>query len=67
MINIVESAVKRGTLKGLEQGREAGKKENAIKVAKAMIEDQLPMVQIVKYSGLTREEIEKLKSEPSNK
>jgi predicted transposase YdaD len=39
---------------------ESAKKENAIEIAKAMKKDKQSIELILKYTGLSREEIEKL-------
>ena len=46
---------------GREEGREEGKKEEKIEIARKMLADNMAIDIIVKYSGLTREEIELLK------
>ena len=45
---------------GYNQGRQAGKKENALAVARNMKKDGLPSEKIAAYTGLSPEEIEKL-------
>ena len=52
MMTIVETAKKEGKIQGSN--------EHAIKVAIAMIDDNMPVAQIVKYSGLTLQEVENL-------
>lgn len=59
MMNIFETAKK--------DGIEKGEKEHAIKVAKAMIEDNMPIEQIIKYSGLSKQEVQKLMKEMQKK
>ena len=45
---------------GLEKGKKDGKREEKLAVAKKMKEDGLTTEIIIKYTGLTKEEIEKL-------
>ena len=46
---------------GVEEGIEKGKKEGIIKIAKAMLEKNIPIEAIMEITELTKEEIEKLK------
>jgi predicted transposase/invertase (TIGR01784 family) len=43
-----------------EDGKMEGKMEAKIEIAKSMLKDNLPIEMIKKYSGLSKEEIEKL-------
>jgi hypothetical protein len=43
-----------------EDGMEQGSKEEKISMAKKMIEDKVKIETIIKYTGLTKEEIENL-------
>ena len=47
--------------RGIEQGIEQGSKQKEIEIAKMMLKDNMPTDTIVKYTGLTKEEIESLK------
>ena len=47
---------------GFKEGVEIGKAERDIEIAKEMIADNEPIEKIVKYTGLTPEQIKKLKS-----
>ena len=49
--------------KGLAEGREEGKKENSLEIAKKMLEMGLSVEQITEATGLSEEEVLKLKSE----
>ena len=49
--------------KGIEQGREEGKKEANLENAKKMLEEKASIEFIMKVTGLTKEEIEKLKEQ----
>lgn len=59
--NFFEAGVEEGIKKGIEKGIEKGKKEGIIKIAKAMLEKNIPIETIMEITELTREEIEKLK------
>lgn len=45
-----------------EEGRQEGKKQERIEIAKTMLVDQFPVETIIKYTGLTQEEIEEIKN-----
>jgi predicted transposase YdaD len=53
--------IKIGEEKGIKIGEEKGKGDKAKETAKRMLEDGLPIEAISKYTGLTREEIERLR------
>ena len=53
--------IEEGIEKGIEQGLEAGKEEEKIEIAKNLIELNISIDDIIKATGLTKEEIEKLK------
>ena len=44
----------------LEEGREEGKKEERINLAKEMLKDKEPIEKIMKYTKLSKEEILKI-------
>ena len=44
-----------------EQYREEGRLEGKTEIVKNMLDDNLPIATIIKYTGLSKEEIEKLK------
>ena len=46
--------------KGLARGREEGMKQGALEVARRMLEDKMPLDQIVKFTGLTEEQVRAL-------
>ena len=46
---------------GLEQGKKVGIKQNQQEVAKKLIKMKLSINQIIDVTGLTKEEVEKLK------
>lgn len=41
--------------------RDEGRRESKLEIAKSMLEDNMSIAMIVKYTGLSKEEIEKLK------
>ena len=49
-----------GRNEGLEQGRTEGIAEGKLEMAKAMKADNEPIDKIIKYTGLSKEEIEQL-------
>ena len=46
---------------GMKKGMEKGKNERSLEIAKTMLADGVDINLIMKYSGLTQEQIEKLK------
>jgi predicted transposase YdaD len=50
-----------GRAQGLTEGRAEGEKAKAIEMAKAMLNDKANVELIVKYTGLTLDEVLKLK------
>jgi predicted transposase/invertase (TIGR01784 family) len=58
--NVVDYAFSSGEAKGIEKGIEKGKHEEALAIAREMKKDGLPLAQIVKFTKLSVEEIEKL-------
>lgn len=46
--------------KGLKAGVTQGAKNKQIEIAKKMLEDKVPIENIISYTGLTKEEIENL-------
>lgn len=44
----------------LEKSKEDGKKERDFEIAKEMLENDEPIEKIIKYTGLSKEEIDKL-------
>lgn len=50
-----------GLEEGLAEGREKGLAEGRAETAKMMLEDGEPISKIMRYTGLTEEEIEKLR------
>ena len=56
------SGLSKGTSLGLSEGKNLGKQENSIEIAMKMLEDGMSLGTISKYSGLSKEEILKLKN-----
>lgn len=63
--DIEEKATARGEARGIEKGKAEGKAEGenakAIEIALGMLKDKLPISTIVKYTGLTADEIKAIK------
>ncbi|MBP3707038.1 MAG: Rpn family recombination-promoting nuclease/putative transposase [Clostridia bacterium] len=57
-----EEAVKEGMEEGMKKGMKEGMKEGMTKIAKNMLKDGVKIEDIIKYTGLTNEELEKLRS-----
>ena len=58
--NQFQFAIDKGIAEGIEIGREEGRTEGVLNVARKLKADGMDIDLIIKYSGLTREEIEKL-------
>ena len=56
-----EIGLKEGIQKGKELGLKEGELKTKIEIARNMLKDNLPLEVIEKYSGLTIEEIKKLR------
>ena len=48
---------------GRKQGREEGEKQEKIETAKRMLKRNMPIKDIIELTGLTQEELEKIKKE----
>ena len=59
--NSVDTAKREGIAEGMEKGMELGMNQKALDIARNMLADGVDINQIMKYSGLTQEQIEKLK------
>ena len=57
----LDKGLKEGKEEGLKEGKEEGLKEKSIEIAKNMLKDNVDINIISKYSGLSVEEINKLK------
>ena len=58
---IYDKGLDDGIEKGIEKGKEKGAKEEKIKIVKSMLKENMDIEIIIKITGLTKEEIEKLK------
>ena len=59
--NSIDTAKQEGLAEGMELGMEKGKNERSLEIAKTMLADGVDINLIMKYSGLTQEQIDKLK------
>ena len=59
--NSVDTAKREGLAEGMEKGMELGMNQKALDIARNMLADGVDIILIMKYSGLTQEQIEKLK------
>ena len=59
--NSVDTAKREGIAEGMEKGMELGMNQKALDIASNMLADGIDINLIMKYSGLTQEQIEKLK------
>ena len=59
----IEKGMKEGLEKGLEKGMEKGRQEEKIKIAKNCLKEGTEIALIAKITGLSEEEVEKLKEE----
>ena len=59
--NSIDTAKQEGLAEGMELGMEKGMNQKALDIARNMLADGVDINLISKYSGLTQEQIEKLK------
>ena len=52
--------IKKGVKQGIQQGIERGIQKSKTEMAKAMLKDKLDISFIAKYTGLTKQELQKL-------
>ena len=57
----LDDGIEKGIQKGFEEGKNKGAKEKEIQIAKKMLREKASIEFIIKVTGLTKEEIEKLK------
>ena len=57
----IAEGMEKGMKEGLEKGRSEGMNQRSLDIARNMLADGVDINQIMKYSGLTQEQIEKLK------
>ena len=58
---IYDKGLDDGIEKGIQKGKEKGAREKQIEIAKSMLKENMDIEIIIKITGLTKEEIEKLK------
>ena len=58
--NSVDTAKREGIAEGMEKGMKKGMNQKALDIARNMLADGVDINLIMKYSGLTQEQIEKL-------
>ena len=56
----VDDGIEKGIQKGFEDGKEKGAKEEKLQIAKNMLKENMDIEIIIKVTGLTKEEIEKI-------
>ena len=56
----IEKGIEQGIKKGIEQGLEKGIEQEKRMLAQKLKEDNVDIEKIIKYTGLTKEEIEEL-------
>ena len=59
--NSIDTAKQEGLAEGMELGMEKGMNQTALDIARNMLADGVDINLIMKYSGLTQEQIDKLK------
>ena len=59
-ISALDFAEEKGIEKGIEKGRKEGEQQNKKEIAKKMLVEKIDINTIIKITGLTKEEIEKL-------
>ena len=59
--NSIDTAKQKGIEEGMEKGMAKGMNQKALDIARNMLVDGVDINLIMKYSGLTQEQIEKLK------
>ena len=57
----IAEGMEKGMKEGLEKGRAEGMNQRSLDIARNMLADGVDINLIIKYSGLTQEQIEKLK------
>ena len=56
--NAIDTAKQEGLAEGMEKGMELGMNQKALDIARNMLADSVDINLIMKYSGLTQEQIE---------
>ena len=57
---MIETGIREGKEQGKKEGKKEGKRLKAIEIAKNMLKDKKDLNEIIKYTGLTEDEIKKL-------
>jgi len=57
----LKEGLKKGLKKGREEGLKTGRKEQSFEIALKMLKAKKPIDEIIEFTGLTREEVEKLR------
>ena len=57
---MIETGIRKGREQGKKEGKKEGAKLKAIEIAKNMLKDKKDLDEIMKYTGLTADEIKKL-------
>ncbi len=55
----MQKGMEKGMEKGMQKGMQKGINQQKLQTAQSMLRDQLPIEMIIKYTGLSKEEIEK--------
>ena len=58
----IEKGIEKGIEQGIEKGIEKGIEQEKIEIVKNMLKDEVDISVISKYTGLSKEEIERLKN-----
>ena len=59
--HMLASGRREGVREGRREGLREGKHEHAVEMARKMLADKLPLEKVAEYSGLSLEEVRKLK------
>ena len=57
---MIETGIREGREQGKKEGKKEGERLKAIEIAKNMLKDKKDLKEIIKYTGLTEDEIKKL-------
>ena len=57
---MIETGIREGKEQGKKEGKKEGERLKAIEIAKNMLKDKKDLKEIIKYTGLTEDEIKKL-------
>ena len=59
----IREGIKEGKKEGIKEGMEKGRYKEKVSIAKGLLKDHIALEKIIKYTGLTEEEILNLKEE----